>query len=109
MLHSMPPTENSLGNAKRLTDRLRERAADKNIAQREIAKKLGKSQPSVSLYLLDPDKLKAQGVSFVVDFIAAHGFRREEALEMTRELFAEDFRELYGTGEAFKKYLKGNN
>jgi hypothetical protein len=79
-----------------LTESLRERMRDRKIRQSEIAINLDASQPTISLYLRNPEKLMAQDKDFVVNFIKEHGFKQTEAQDLARKLFAQDFKEIFG-------------
>jgi transcriptional regulator with XRE-family HTH domain len=94
-------------NAKALsfTRRLRERMKDKDITQADVARALGIKQATVSLYFRDPDHLKTKGADFFTRFVQEHGFGKSEANEITKEFFAEEFRDIFGSPNNFEKYI----
>jgi transcriptional regulator with XRE-family HTH domain len=103
-IHTMPrlPSKKSGHWLSRV---LKERRDDKRISQIEIAQYFDVTQGTVSNYANQPDKLLTQDKTWVVSFIEKHGFNKEEAQKLAQRLFADDFKDIFGTQDAFEKFV----
>jgi predicted transcriptional regulator len=73
-------------------------------SQEEAGAIFGFSQAQMSGYIKYPERLKAKGVDFSKRFFLSVGFNEAEARELVRELWYDEFINIYGDVQDIRKY-----